>query len=143
MLRKYGIVLLIITILLTGTLGLMACEGETTTPEADEYRILVYKDGAEVGSLNLDMLHSLPVGETEEGPTLTSALALLGIEDFTSVTVEGLSQRRVASAELTLQRSEVNEAVILAFNQQGKTKLTGKEIPRDYWIIDVSALRVQ
>ena len=133
-----------------GGAGTGSVVATTTTGTISAYQIAVYKDGTRIGSLTLDQLHSLPTvtftkstGETELGPTLTSALALLGITDFTNVTVDGYSKGRVATAELILQSSEVTPYTILSFNKQGKTKLAGKSIPENNWIIDVSALRVK
>jgi hypothetical protein len=110
----------------------------------------VTRNGSQVGALDLDMLHGLPVvnfnkstGELEEGPSLLAALELVGITDFSSITIEGYTKGRVATAELTLQRAEVTENTILEFNNQGKTKLAGKEIPEDNWIVDVSGITVQ
>jgi hypothetical protein len=157
--RLPGGITLISIVLLALLAALAGCGGNaTTTPGGmasmttapGEYRIQVYRDGAPVGTLDLEQLHSLAVvtfskstGEPEEGPTLLSALALLGITDFTSVTVEGLTKGRVAAAELTLQRSEVTDTTILEFNKKGKTKLAGKDIPEDSWIVDVAELRVE
>ena len=100
-----------------------------------------------MASLGLTELHTLPevnlniAGKTEAGPTLSSVLELAGIKNFSEIKVSGMLKGRLATGELTLKPSDINSDVILSYNNQGKTKLCGKEIPDSNWIIDVAEIR--
>jgi hypothetical protein len=123
--------------------------GTTQTAET-AYHIDFLSNGQQVVSLGLTELQSLPEvtidmggGSPETGPTLQSVLALAGIKDYSSVTIVGMTKGRLATAELTLKQAEVTVDVILDFNNQGKTKLCGKEIPDANWVIDVTEIRAE
>jgi hypothetical protein len=84
------------------------------------------------------------VGGTEEtGPTLLSALASIGINDFTQITIYGFTKGRVATAELTLTRAQVTDNVILALVARGTVKLTGTDIGADKAVVDVNKMVVK
>jgi hypothetical protein len=113
-----------------------------------EYSIEISRNGQHVTDVTLYQLHALPEvsfeakGTTQTGPSLLSVLQYAGITDFTKATVSGLSKGRVASAEKTLNRADIDDQVILEFNNQGKTKLAAPSIPDNEWIIDVEAIEV-
>ena len=82
-------------------------------------------------------------GKNEEGPTLMSALALVGIVDFSTVTVYGFIPGRLGTAEITLKRAEITDRVILDFSNQGTCKLAGADIPTNNWIVDANKMVVK
>jgi hypothetical protein len=112
------------------------------------YSIAVFRGDTKVGAFTLADLSKLEKvkftseGKSEEGPTLMSALALVGITDFSDITVYGFVPGRLATAELTLRRVEVNDRVILDPSNQGTYKLAGADIPAKNWIIDVNKVVV-
>ena len=113
------------------------------------YSIGVFRGETQVGALTLQALSTLPKvtftseGKTEEGPTLMSALALVGIADFSQITVFGFTPGRLATAEITLTRAEVNDKVILDFSNQGTCKLAGASIPAKNWIVDAKSVVIK
>ncbi len=102
-----------------------------------------------MSTLKLADLTSLPQvkvtadSKEETGPTLLAVLGLAGIQDFSSVTAYGYTKGRVATAELTLNRSQINDQVVLDISNQGTAKLAGPNIPGNSWIIDVNKLVVK
>ena len=150
---------LVIVLILVPVLLFVACtsnqsasNGNTSVPvtSAVGYQIKFFFKGQQLDSLGLTELRSLPEVTIEigsdtpaTGPTLQSVLELAGIKEYAKVTVIGLSKGRIATAEVTLQKTEITGDVVLDFNNQGKTKLCGVQIPQDKWIIDVSEIRVE
>jgi hypothetical protein len=151
-LRNLSLVALLLAVTITLFAG---CSGQpdatdTAPPGSGEsYQIKVVLPDKQVVFLGLSELQILPkvsitaYGKSEEGPTLLSALDLAGVKEFNKVTVVGMLRGRVASGELTLNRSEVTSEVILDFTNRGTAKLSGSQIPEDNWIIDVSEMRVE
>lgn len=86
------------------------------------YAIQVFSGDKQVASITLEDLSKLPqvslvaADRDQSGPTLLSVLALAGISDFSEVTVGGWNKGRVATAELTLKRAQVNDTVLLDFS---------------------------
>jgi len=128
------------------------CTSDTTditTTDSGQYSISIYMDDSLVDSVILDDLLALEQvsftaeNKDEEGPTLLSVLQSVGIDDFEEVTVAGLSKGRIAEAEITLTRSQVNEQVVLDITNSGTSKLASPDIPSNDWIIDVDELWVK
>jgi len=65
------------------------------------------------------------------------------VTDFTEVTVSGFTQGRVATADLTLKKSEITDNVMLAIVKRGTVKLTGTDIGAAKAIIDVNKITVK
>jgi hypothetical protein len=113
------------------------------------YSIAVFSNDKQLGSLTLDQLSKLKKvtftieGKDEEGPTVLSALKLLSINDFTEITFYGYSKGRLATAELKLTKTQVNDKVILDFSNQGTAKLASPDIPSNNWVIDVTKIAVK
>ena len=146
----------IFVVLFLAALGLTACSAPERVPGTSAqietgtgYSIQVFRSETQVGSLTLAALSKLDTvkftadGKNEEGPTLMSALALVGITGFDEITVYGFSKGRLATAEKTLKWSQINDKVILDFSNQGTCKLAGADIPSNDWIIDVTRLVVK
>jgi len=113
------------------------------------YSISVFRGQTQLGALTLADLSRLDKvkftadGKSEEGPTLLSALGLLGITDFNTITIYGFTKGRLATAEQTYERSKINDKVVLDFSNQGTCKFAGADIPSGDWIIDVNKVVVQ
>ena len=123
-----------------------------TSPKIEtgtKYSIAVFRGDTQTGSLTLADLSKLQKvtftseGKTEEGPTLMSALALVGIADFSEITVYGFAPGRLATAEITLKRADIDDHVILDFSNQGTCKLAGSNIASKNWIVDANKMVVR
>ena len=112
------------------------------------YQIEIFRNGSKIGSVSGAQINALPRvtvtvdGKPEDGPTLLSVLALAGVTDFAEVTAKGYAKGRLAEAELTLQKAQVDDTVILDINNKGESKLCGSGIDTNNSIIDVKELRV-
>ena len=117
----------------------------TTTP----YAIQIIMNDKQIAAFTVSDLSKLAqvranvAGTDERGPTLLSVLALAGVKDFSEVTIYGFTRGRVASAELTLKKTEVSDNIILALVERGTAKLTGPDLGAQKAIIDVSRLVVR
>ncbi len=113
------------------------------------YFISVVVNDKQTATLTPADLAKLPqtkqtVGGTEEtGPTLLSALASIGINDFTQITFYGYTKGRIATAELILTRAQVTNNVMLALVARGTVKLTGTDIGADKAVVDVNKMVVK
>jgi ABC-type Fe3+-hydroxamate transport system substrate-binding protein len=120
-----------------------------TTTDTSSYQIEILDNNQQVASVSLAQLHALPSvtltldGKSEVGPTLSSVLELAGIKDFSQITVSGMLKGRLATGQLTLKPSDITAEVILSYNNMGKTKLCGTQIPDSNWIIDVAEIETQ
>jgi hypothetical protein len=123
--------------------------GPQTTTDTSTYQIEFLENNQQVDSVSLAQLHALPSvtltldGKSEVGPTLSSVLELAGIKDFSQITVSGMLKGRLATGQLTLKSSDITDQVILSYNNVGKTKLCGTQIPDSNWIIDVAEIDAQ
>ena len=123
--------------------------GTQTTTDTSSYQIEILDNNQQVASVSLAQLHALPSvtltldGKSEVGPTLSAVLELAGIKDFSQITVSGMLKGRLATGQLTLKPSDITDQVILSYNNVGKTKLCGTQIPDSNWIIDVAEIEAQ
>ena len=126
-----------------------SANGTQTTTDTSSYQIEILDNNQQVASVSLAQLHALPSvtltldGKSEVGPTLSSVLELAGIKDFSQITVSGMLKGRLATGQLTLKPSDITDQVILSYNNVGKTKLCGTQIPDSNWIIDVAEIEAQ
>ena len=153
--------ILLFILIIAGVFLFISCSDATTTSSSSidnatntnstEYRIKFFLNDEQVSSLGLSDLHNLPevtltiagTHSDETGPTLSSVLKLAGIQNYNKVTIKGMLKGRIATGELTLNKSEVTDNVMFDFNNQGKTKLCGTNIPEANWIIDVSEIYIE
>jgi hypothetical protein len=115
-------------------------DNSTTTSTETGYHIHFFQNGQQVDSLPEVTLVIAGKDSDETGPTLSSVLALAGIKDYSKIKVDGMLKGRIATGELTLNKSEITDEVMFDFNNQGKTKLCGSKIPEANWIIDVAEI---
>jgi hypothetical protein len=142
--------------------GITSCSGradskitetptEEVTAEESVYTIKVYFSDILKASLTIEDIRALEQvvvttpeqDSNQEGPKLLSVLELAGIKEFSEVKVSGMTQGRIATAELTLTRTQVDDTVLLDITNRGTTKLAGLNIPSGSWIRDVVELRVK
>ena len=155
---KYVAFIILLTLLSLSFL--VACTSKTSTTSASgaetqtasystDYQIKFSVNGKQVASLGLNELHTLPdvtitaAGKTEIGPTLSSVLKLAGIKNYSGILISGMLKGRLATGELTLKPADITDTVILSYNNQGKVKLCGTNIPDTNWIIDVAEIKAQ
>jgi len=132
-------IILVFVLLLS---GLAACSAPDAPKVSNNsgYAIDIYLNDLQLGSVNLHDLQGLKQvsfdasGKTETGPTLSSVLGLETINKFNSVTVYGVS------AQLTLQKVQVNNNVILGITDQGKVDLAELDTPSNTWIAGVTKI---
>jgi len=123
--------------------------GTSTTPSGNVYSIAIVSKGEQIASftkadlLKLGQVSIVAAGSEQNGPTLLSVLQLAGINDFNQVTAYGLSRGRLATAELTLHKSQIDANVVLDMTNRGTCKLCGTNIPQNDWIIDINKLEVE
>ncbi len=141
--------LLGLPILVSSCGGAGSTSGSSATSSPSGYSIAILVGDKQTATLTVAELAKLPqvkqtVGNTEEtGPTLLSALASVGVNDFTQLTVYGFSKGRVATAELDLTRAQVTDNVMLALVARGTAKLTGTDIGANRAIVDVNKIVVK
>ncbi len=139
--------LLVVCLSMIAVVALLA--GCPSNSEGTGYSIDIYRDNSLIDSFTLDELSVLEKvaftadNKDEEGLTLQSVLQLAGIEDFTEVTIFGLSKGRFAEADITLTQDQINDKVILGFTNRSTCKLAAPSIPSNDWIIDVDSIRVK
>jgi hypothetical protein len=125
-------------------------EGREQTPVTG-YCLAVIVDGQQVASLTIDDLKALPLVEDvlqegskpQNGPTLKSVLAKVGITKFRQLTVAGFAKGRVATAEITLTSAQVHDRVLFDLTRRGTAKLASPELAFDDWIVDVAKVIVE
>jgi hypothetical protein len=141
--------LFVLSLLLTPIIGCAAGNENTSDNTSTGYTIKVFLNDTQIASLSLDDLLNLPqvninaADRDQEGPTLLSALALAGVQNFSQVTATGMTQGRIAVAEITLTRNEIDDEVILDITNRGTAKLCGPDIDFNNWIRDVDKLAVK
>jgi uncharacterized protein YceK len=162
-----ALTLLIIVVLLSGcskatqTTQTTTSASQTTAPvtktiastasvgTGSKYTIAVIIHNKEIDSISMDELLNLKQvtinadGKTQNGPTLSSILNLVGIKEFNSVTVVGFNKGRLATAQFTLQQADINDKAVLDITDQKTATLSGTEIPSNNWIVDITQIIMQ
>jgi hypothetical protein len=82
-------------------------------------------------------------GKDYTGPTIASILARAGISNFNKVIIAGYAKGRLATVELPVEKSAVNDQLIVRKTNQGTFSLASPNIKPDDWVIDVSELKVE
>jgi hypothetical protein len=141
-------VLLVLVLLPMSTLGCSGGNG-TTNNSSTGYTIKVFLNDTQIASLSLNDLLALPqvnvsaADRAQQGPTLLSALASIGVTNFSRITATGMTQGRIAEAVLILNRNEIDDEVLLDITNSGTSKLCGPNISFASWIRDINKLVVQ
>lgn len=125
-------------------LGCAGCGGD----ESGEYSIKITENGRVLATLRVEDLDSLEEhvivveGKEQTGPTLLSALESAGVRDFDTVTIKGLAQGRMAEAQISLDRDEIDDQVILDKSNEGTFKVTSPNIPKQEGVVDISEIAI-
>ncbi len=165
MLKRLFLIAVMMAVALVSFSGLAGCSDDADTAEEDSsetvteetaadkdvYTLKVYMDDTLMASFVLNDLLALeqvvlttPEQDSDQqGPTLLSVLHEAGIDTFHEITILGLTQGRLATAELVLTSNQIDETVVLDITNRGTTKLAGSNLSSDKWIRDVSELRLK
>lgn len=111
------------------------------------YHVSVERGGKTLRSFDLTALHALPevtvdtsesAGKKEQrGPLVRTVLARAGVHEFSRLRVVG------QSGSQTLTAAEIDDQVVLDFNNRGTVKLAGPHLPRSQWVTDVTELDIE
>ncbi|MBF0547564.1 MAG: hypothetical protein HQM08_24205 [Candidatus Riflebacteria bacterium] len=118
---------------------------------SEDYCIGVSFNNKQVASITTDGLEKLKqqsfeipeAGQPAKGPSLLEILRSSGIKDFKMVLVKGYSKWRITTAEITLNKSQIDENFLLSISNRRTAKLASPDIPFKDWIIDVYSLEVK
>ena len=103
---------------------------------------LVRADGR-MQPFSLDDLKKLPLatifaeGNPQEGPSLLAVLKSAGVIEFQEVAITG----REGTKKMT--KSEINDEVILDFNNRGSVKLVSPTMPHEARIRDITRIEIK
>jgi hypothetical protein len=103
---------------------------------------LVRADGS-MQPFSLDDLKKLPLatifaeGNPQEGPSLLAVLKSSGVMEFQEVAITG----REGTKKMT--KSEINDEVILDFNNRGSVKLVSPTMPHEARIRDITRIIIK
>jgi hypothetical protein len=120
-----------------------------TASNPAQYLMLVFSGDKQIAVLQMADLQKLKsvqiqtAGRQEEGPALSSVLSLVGVMDFSQITFYGYARGRLATAELTLQKSQIKDQVVFSYSNQNTVKICGVNIPFDNWVIDVNKMVIK
>lgn len=108
------------------------------------YAVVVRDGGRAVGRFDVPALRRLPQvdvptpqshgRQTQRGPRVSAVLAQAGVKRFGHLRVSGSDPAQSFSP------SEIDDQVVLDFDQQGKVKLAGGHLPRERWVRGVTEL---
>lgn len=113
------------------------------TSVSSEYSFAVYLDGTKLKDFTLKDVLALPQtsvtadGKEQKGPKLKEVLKAAGITEYSKVKVSGAWQETY-----TLDKSAVDDTVVLDTANRGTCKLAGPSIPKDKWVRDVTRIEV-
>jgi hypothetical protein len=94
-------------------------------------------------TFSLDDLKKLPLatifaeGNPQEGPSLLAVLKSSGVMEFQEVAITG----REGTKKMT--KSEINDEVILDFNNRGSVKLVSPRMPHEARIRDITRIIIK
>ncbi len=111
------------------------------------YTVRVEQAGETIGVLELEDLRSLEqqsvvaLGRRQEGPALLTVLATCGVDEFEHVEVFGMGYRDSGYIKLSVE--EIDEDMLLDFNNRGTTKLVSPEMAWTKRVRDVERIVVK
>lgn len=140
------VLLLVVSILSAcgGAGGAGGAGGPVASPQASGYAVTVRSDGHAVGHFDLAALRGLPAvdvatpqsqgKQTQHGPRVRAVLARAGVQRFSSLRAVGRDGTR------TFSSAEIDDQVVLDFDNQGTVKLAGGHLAQDRWVRVVTEL---
>jgi hypothetical protein len=136
-------------LLVAAVLG-SACEGigggggQPTPPPGTGYAVVVRHDGKTAGRFDVAALRAMPAvdvptpqsqgKQVQHGPTVRAVLSRAGVKAFKRVRAVGLS------ASQTFTSAEIDDQVVLDFDNRGTMKLAGGHLSTDRWVREVTEL---
>ena len=114
-----------------------------TAPGGSEYSFAVYLDGTKLKDFTLKDVLALPQtsvtadGKEQKDPKLKEVLKAAGVTEYSKVKVLGAWQETY-----TLDKSAVDDTVVLDTANRGTCKLAGPSIPKDKWVRDITRIEV-
>ena len=123
--------------------------GTANTTTVAGYSVKVTRAGSILATFSvadLDGLSQVSIradGKDYSGPSILSILAAAGVTDFTKLTIDGYAKGRMATAELPVEKANINNNYMLRKTNQNTFSLASTDVPADSWIIDVEELRVE
>lgn len=136
--KKIMYIMLIIVFLVAPISGCTRQDGSS------KYQINVFYKDKLVKSFTPKELQRIPAskiqvgGKPEEGPVLLNILKKAGIQDFSTAKIKG-----IAGDEITLNKTDIDESVILDRANRGTYKLAAKNINKSKWVKDIIEIRVE
>jgi hypothetical protein len=139
-------VLVVATALLFGCGGggHAGASGPAATSGQAGYAVVVRDGSRTVGRFDLAALRALPQADistlksqgkqTQHGPRVRTVLTRAGVQRFGRLKVAGLD------ATGTFSSAEIDDQVVLDFDNRGTVKLAGANLPVDRWVRDVTEL---
>jgi hypothetical protein len=132
--------------LLVAAVLLPACGQPAHAPAAAGYAVLVRSGGKTVGRYDVAALRALAAvdvatpqsqgKQVQHGPLVRTVLARAGLQGFGRLRAVGLGNAQTFSA------SEIDDQVVLDFDNRGTMKLAGAHLPQDRWVRDLTELDV-
>jgi hypothetical protein len=124
---------------------LLGCSGAIgQSGQAGGHAVLVRDGGRALARFDLAALRALPQTDiatpqsqgrrVQHGPRVRTVLAQAGVLQFTSLRVVGVGGTGTFSA------AEIDDQVVLDFEQRGTVKLAGANLPQARWVRDVTEL---
>jgi hypothetical protein len=124
---------------------LPACGRQPAHPSAAAgYAVSVRSGGKTAGRYDVAALRALPAvdvatpqsqgKQVQHGPLVRAVLARAGVQGFGRLRAVGLGNAQTFSA------SEIDDQVVLDFDNRGTVKLAGAHLTQDRWVRDLTEL---
>ena len=129
--------------LLVAAALLPACGG-TSGGQTSGYTVTVRSGGKEMGRFDLATLRAMPAvnvttpqsqgKQVQHGPLVRTVLARAGVQRFVTLSASGPRGTQTFSA------ADIDDQVVLDFDNRGTVKLAGSHLAQDRWVQDVTVL---
>jgi hypothetical protein len=123
---------------------LPACGGVAV--QTGGYAVTVRSGGKEMGRFDLAALRAMPAvdvstpqsqgKQVQHGPQVRTVLARAGVHGFATLRAAGPVDSQTFTA------ADIDDQVVLDFDNRGTVKLTGAHLAQDRWVRDVTELDV-
>jgi hypothetical protein len=123
---------------------LPACGNGAAGAQTGGYAVTVRSDGRTAGRFDVAALRALPAvdvstpqsrgKQVQHGPLVRTVLSRAGVQRFTRLRAVGPGTTRTFTA------GEIDDQVVLDFDNRGTVKLAGARLSQDRWVQDVTEL---
>ena len=137
--------LLLVFVLLSACGGSASPAAAQPHPQPSGYAVTVRSGGHVVGHLDLAALRSLPAidvstpqstgKQVQHGPRVRAALSHAGVQKFSKLRAVAL-----AGTAQTFTSAEIDDQVVLDFDNRGTVKLAGAHLATTRWVREVTEL---